>query len=125
LQRDANVYRPVKGRIADHAKSLSNALLFAGVKGKDVVNNWHIGVSAAQRSLLTIAENGQGVTSASVDIDRTVGVAGIAAPWFAIAYAHASMRRGNGAQMITAGREDDATTMVLKAPAEKGRRHIV
>jgi hypothetical protein len=121
LQKEAYLHRPVKGSIADHAKSLSNVLRFAGVRGQDVVNNWHTGVSRADRGLFAIAEATHGVMSPPVDIARSVGVSGIAAPLFAIAYARASLQRANGPQMITIGGENEATAMVLRCSSQKAR----
>jgi hypothetical protein len=121
LQKEGDLHRPVKSSIANHAKSVSDAILFAGVKGQEIGARWYTGVSAAQRGLLTIAQAGQDVVSPAVDmdIDKTIGVTGIAAPWFAIACANASLQRGAGASIITVGREDELHTMVVKPPRKK------
>lgn len=120
LQREAELFRPVKGTFTAHAKSLALALTFAGVEGQDIKENRSVGISAGQRGWLTMAENSQDVSATAIDLDAAVGVAGIAAPWFAIASAHASLLRGGGPQMITTGREDDVCTMVMTPVQKRG-----
>ena len=119
LPREADLYRPVMGNPATHAKSIAQAFTFAGVEAKDIEKNWHVGVPGGQRGSLVIAENRQGVTVPEIDIDMTVGVAGFTAPWFAMASAYASLRRGEGTQMITAAGKDALYTMVLKPVAKQ------
>ena len=118
LQKVATVHRPVTSSIETHTDAIKLAMRVAAVSGKRISNIWQTGILPAQRGSLSILTQKAEVLAPAIDLDRAVGSTGIAAPWFAVACAQASLCQNGGAQMVTAGGGDKVSTLVLK-PARK------
>jgi hypothetical protein len=118
LKKQSDLHRPVTSEIETHGDSIKLAMRMAGTTGKRLAKIWQTGISSGQSESLSIMRRETEMATPVIDIDRTVGKAGIAASWFAVACAHASLRQHGGAQMVTAGNGNKLSTLVLK-PSRK------
>jgi len=120
LKKQADLHRPVTSAIETHADSVKLAMRVAGTTGKRLAKIWQTGIPLGQSGSLSVMRQETEMLTPVIDIDRTVGEAGIAAPWFAVACAHASLRQHGGAQMVTAGNGNKVSTLVLKPTRKRG-----
>lgn len=123
LKKQADLHRPVTSTVEKHVDAVRLAMRIARTTGKRIAKVWQIGIPLKQIVSLSVMNREAEVVAPVIDIDRTVGAAGVAAPWFAVACAHALLQKHGGTQMVTAGSGDKVSTLILK-PTQKNTRGV-
>jgi len=117
LVRIANLHRPVRAPLDPSTQApsyaLSHALKWANVAATDILVGWQTGVDATQYGQWRKLAVRLGLTAHPANLDQSVGYAGVAAPWLAIACAAASLSRQEPAQLILAGQDESLDCAVL------------
>jgi len=103
LPRVANLHRPVRGSVDQSNTALANALKWGGVGASEIAGGWQTGLDAKQAGALREAAVRLGLNTPATDLDQTVGHAGMAACWLAIACAAASLSPAVRSQVVLAG----------------------
>jgi hypothetical protein len=112
--RSANLHRPVRGSFDQSSHALLHAMKWAKVAAADIPGGWQTGVDAAQYGQWRKPAVQLGFTAHPTNLDQSVGYAGVAAPWLAIAGAAASLSETVQAQLILAGQAESLDCAVLR-----------
>ncbi len=118
VTRTARLYRPVRAAFAKSNDALSNALKWAGVVAAEIPSGWQTGLDATQAGALREPAVRLGLTARPSDLDQSVGYAGVAAPWLAVACAAESLTGDVRNQIILARHAESVDCAVLSAPRE-------
>ncbi|WJF92076.1 hypothetical protein QS306_15050 [Paraburkholderia bonniea] len=112
------LHRPVRGSLAQPGEALAHALQWADVTARHIATGWQTGLKANKTISLyePSGKLGQGLDLTA--LDQTVGYAGIAAPWLAVACAAASRHADSAAQIILAGQHSHVDCAVVKHAPE-------
>lgn len=113
----AMVHRPVRAARSQPDNALAHALQWAKVDASDIPSGWQSQLKTDKADPWLEAANKQRLAARMFDLDQTVGHAGIAAPWLAMACAAASLAPGIATQLILAVRDEHLDSAVLKQPA--------
>ncbi len=120
--RMANLHRPVRGPFDQSNNALLHALMWADVAAADISGGWQTALNAAQAGQLREPAVGLGMKTRATDLDQTVGNAGVAAPWLAIACAARSLSSDTQSQIIFAGSRESVDCAVLKHVSQETPR---
>lgn len=106
-------HRPAKASIESFDEGAARALRWGSGGGKAITAVWNAGLgeplATAFRSTKLLMGN-----ASTVELSQTVGDAGIAAPWLALAFAAERARAGAGAQLIMDQQDGDLVAMVCR-----------
>ncbi len=107
------LHRPVRAEIAHANEALQPALKWADTEAADIDRAWQTGFDATQwgqayqqAAMLELTEN-------VIKMDQSIGWAGVAAPWLAIACAAKSISDDTPKQIVFAGSESAFDCAVL------------
>lgn len=114
IQRDASLHRPVRSLAMEPQEALSHALRWGGVKAGEVAGAWQSGLDATQAGALRQAAIQLGMPVHAVNLDQTVGHAGMAARWLAVSCALATLTRTAAAQVVMVGQGANIDCAVVK-----------
>ncbi|RZT36425.1 hypothetical protein [Cupriavidus agavae] len=112
IPRRASLHRPVRSRAEQAQESFSTALRWAPASSGKIAGVWHAGLDATPAGALRTAIVKAELDALPTDLDQTVGDAGVAAPWLALACAAATLAEA-GHQVIAVGREEQIDCAVL------------
>ena len=112
-----NLHRPVRAGIAQANDALHFALKWADAVAPDIKGGWQTGFDATQWGRVCSQDALLGLTKNVIKMDQSIGYAGIAAPWLAIACAAKSLSDDNSKQIVLAGSENTFDCAVLIHPA--------
>lgn len=115
VSRIANLHRPVRSPVAQPAEALSTALRWAGVSAAQIKAGWQTGLDAKQIGALREPAVKLGLTLQATDVDRTIGNAGIAAPWLALACAASSLTEDAPEQIVFVSQGGQFDCAVVKS----------
>jgi len=114
VPRIASLHRPVQGPLDQPEDALSHALRWAGVEPASITGGWQTGLNAEQAGALREPAKKLGLSAHGTDLDQTVGYAGAAAPWLALACAASWLSHDRTAQLLLVGHEKQVHGAVLK-----------
>lgn len=114
LRYNATVHRPVRSLPAAAKDNLSHALRWGGVAPADVSQAWQTGMNAAQTGVFRVAASQLDLPLLPADLDTTVGHAGSAAPWLAIALAANALVGKDQNQLVLAGSGENVDIAVVR-----------
>lgn len=117
LVSDANLHRPVRGRFEQASVALRPALKWAGLQAPDIGGIWETGLNAKQWGQVASESGLLGIPHDAIKMDQTIGFAGVAAPWLAVAVAAKSLSDTAPRQMAFAGSEHTFDCAVLAQSA--------
>jgi hypothetical protein len=109
----AHLHRPVQSTLDQAGDALSHALRWAGADATRITAGWQTGLDRAQTSALAEPVTRLGLAVHTTDLDQTVGHAGIAAPWLALACAASSLADAEE-QIILVGHDKHLHCSVMK-----------
>jgi hypothetical protein len=118
----AFIHRPMCGTVADLDHTLTYALRWGKSEPMSVGQLWLSGVKTHSLAALHAALSIAGVTARrsemppEMNMDRTVGNAGVAAPWLSLACAVASANQSGANQLLIEQRENEIIATIV-APA--------
>ncbi|MGO4811043.1 hypothetical protein AB4156_15880 [Cupriavidus sp. 2MCAB6] len=112
---EATLHRPVRGPFDQSDGALSHAVKWGDVTAADIPGGWQTGLDATQAGVLREAAMRLGLTVRPTDLDQTVGHAGAAAPWLAIACAAGSLSGDVQSQIVFAGQPDGVDSAVVRS----------
>jgi hypothetical protein len=119
MARQGDLHRPVRSPIDQADEALLRALQWGKVPPDRIVGAWQTGLDAAQAGALRLPARKLALNARVTDLDQTVGRAGWAAPWLAMACAAAISCDESAPQMIFVGQPSAVDCAVLK-PANVG-----
>lgn len=111
---EANLYRPVRVPFDQSKEILPHAMKWADIRAAEIPGGWQTGLGAEQAGVLREAAVRLGLTAGPTDLDQTVGHAGAAAPWLAIACAANSLSASVQSQIVFAGQSDGVDAAVVR-----------
>ncbi|SDD22038.1 hypothetical protein SAMN05216345_1073 [Cupriavidus sp. YR651] len=111
--RMASLHRPVRGRL-DQPDALSHAVKWGGLAANQIAGGWLTNIDSARAGALQESSRKLGLTVRPADLDQTVGFAGTAAPWLAVACAASSLSSDRAEQVVLVGENSHFDCAVLK-----------
>lgn len=114
VSRIANLHRPVRGPVALPTDTLSAALRWAGVPADQIRSGWRTGVDIQRAGALREPAIKLGLTVHAVDVDRTIGHAGISAPWIAFTCAASALTDDAPEQIVFVGQGEQFDCVVMR-----------
>ncbi|WP_433704955.1 hypothetical protein [Paraburkholderia sacchari] len=121
LLRMANLHRPVRGPFDLSNDAMMHALKWAGSTVDAISGGWRTGLDMVQAGVLRKSAAQAGLDIQPVDLDPSVGHAGIAAPWLALACAATSVSATAPRQIVFAGHTEGVDCTVLRNASEEDR----
>ncbi|WP_041680315.1 hypothetical protein [Cupriavidus necator] len=115
----ASLHRPVWGDVDAPEAMLANALKWADVTAEKIPSGWKSGLSVDQSSKLHEAARQLGLEATPTDIDQTIGYAGVASPWLALACAVDALSEQTPCQIIVTAEQRTMLTAVVRRDADK------
>lgn len=112
------VHRPVRGTLDNPTPMVANALKWGGVTPAAVPSGWQAGFNAEQSGRVREASLHLGLEAPITDIDQTVGNAGAAVPWLAMACAADSLSGQAATQIVLTSEEDSMVAAVLHGTSD-------
>jgi hypothetical protein len=97
--------------------ALRPALKWAGLQAPDIGGIWETGLNAKQWGQVASEGGLLGIPHDAIKMDQTIGFAGVAAPWLAVAVAAKSLSDTAPRQMAFAGSEHTFDCAVLAQSA--------
>jgi hypothetical protein len=122
LPRVAHLHRPVQSPLGQPNDALSHALRWAGIDGAHITASWQTGLDVTQAGALIEPSKKLGLTACTTDLDQTVGYAGTAAPWLALACAASSLSEEKQ-QMVLVGQDQHIQCTVMKHAGDAAATH--
>jgi hypothetical protein len=113
LVSEADLHRPVRGRFEQANEALRPALKWAGSEAPDIKGIWQAGFDATQWGHVVSEGCLLGLSNDAIKIDQSIGFAGVAAPWLAVAVAAKSLSDTAPRQIAFAGSEHTFDCAVL------------
>ncbi|MFT4439180.1 hypothetical protein ACMX25_38275 [Caballeronia sp. 15715] len=115
----ANLHRPASGGFLQAKEAICPALKWARVAAPEVKSVWETGFDDTQWGQVISAAGFLGLPNNAIKVDQSIGFAGVAAPWLAVAYAAKSLSDKEQRQMVFAGSEHafDCAVLVQTAAA--------
>ncbi|MCO5397762.1 hypothetical protein [Ralstonia soli] len=117
VARVANLHRPVRGTFGQPSTALSTGLRWGGAQADQIQGGWQAGIDVSQAGMLREPAIKLGLTAHATDLDQTVGQAGIAAPWLALACA--SLANDAPEQIVLTGQGEQFDCAVMKFAGTK------
>lgn len=117
--RMASLHRPVRGRLDQPGDALSHAVKWGGVAAKQIAGGWLTNIDSAQAGALQESSRKLGLAVRPADLDQTVGFAGTAAPWLAVACAASSLSSARAEQIVLVGENSHFDCTVLKCERQE------
>jgi len=118
LEACASLHRPMRGDTDAPKAMLANALKWANVKAEEISSGWITGLSVEQNGKLREAARQLGIKVAPTDVDQTVGYAGVASPWLALACAVDALSGQTSRQLIVTGERETMFAAVVRRDAK-------
>lgn len=118
----ATLHRPVQGPLEQPDDALSHALTWADVRPAGITGGWQTGLDATQAGALREPARKLGLSAPATDLNQTVGYAGVAAPWLALACAASWLSNDRTAQLILVGQKKHLDCAVLKPTSDEATR---
>jgi len=118
----AFLHRPERRAMDLSGDALSHAMKWADTSGPQIPSGWSSGLGGTMADHWKKAAQEHGIAAVLADIDQTVGDAGVAAPWLAIACAASSLTSKKPAQMVLVGRDAHIDCAVLKYAGMQAKR---
>ncbi|MBB1634268.1 hypothetical protein [Cupriavidus sp. UME77] len=118
---EASLHRPVRGPFDQSDGALSHAVKWGDIAAAEIPGGWQTGLDATQAGVLREAAVHLGLTARPTDLDQTVGHAGTAAPWLAIACAAGSLSGDVQSQIVFAGQPGGVDSAVVRSVAREKR----
>jgi len=118
----AKLHRPVRAPYARSNDALSHALKWANLAAADIPGGWQTGLDATQAGMLRGPAVQLGLTVHPTKLDQTVGDAGVAAPWLAIACAADSLSADIESQIAFAGQAGTLDCAVLRWISDEAKQ---
>ncbi|SAL17044.1 hypothetical protein AWB69_00902 [Caballeronia udeis] len=109
----ANLHRPVRGGFGQANEVLRPALKWAGAVAAEIKGIWETGFDATQWGQVVSESGLLGLRNNATKMDQSIGFAGAAAPWLAVACAAKSLSGNEPRQMVFAGSEHTFDCAVL------------
>lgn len=119
---EASLHRPVRGPFDQSDGALSHAVKWGDVTAAEIRGGWQTGLDATQAGVLREAAVHLGLTARPTDLDQTVGHAGTAAPWLAIACAAGSLSGDVQSQIVFAGQPGGVDAAVVRSVVREKRQ---
>ena len=114
VSRIANLHRPVRSQITQPDAALSTSLRWGNVQALQVKGGWQTGLDAQQAGAFRESAVKLGLTVHGTDLDQTIGHAGVAAPWLALACSAASLTHDVPEQVTLIGHGEHIDCAVMK-----------
>ena len=111
------LHRPERARHQEAGENLAHALQWARLEGKSLVQIWCTGLDQGQYGQWSAPASQLDVDAKDVLLDSSVGDTGIAAPWLALACAHAAAIDGR-ARLLLCAQEHTVDCAVLRGPPQ-------
>ncbi|WER48141.1 hypothetical protein CupriaWKF_25390 [Cupriavidus sp. WKF15] len=121
VEREASLHRPVRGPVDQSNGALLHALKWGDTKASDITKGWQTGFDAAMAGVLHRAAMQIGLETQPIDLDQTVGHAGVAASWLAVACAAGSLSGDAPSQIILVGGPDGVDAAVIRRQSHETR----
>lgn len=115
----ARLHRPVRGDVDAPKAMLANALKWADVTAEKIPSGWKTGLSVDQSSKLHQTARQLGVEATPTDIDQTIGYAGVASPWLALACAVDALSEQASSQIIVTAEQRTMLSAVVRRDDDK------
>lgn len=115
----ARLHRPVRGDVDAPKAMLANALKWADVTAEKIPSGWKTGLSVDQSSKLHQTARQLGVEATPTDIDQTIGYAGVASPWLALACAVDALSEQTSSQIIVTAEQRTMLSAVVRRDDDK------
>ncbi|KQR78933.1 hypothetical protein ASG35_11285 [Burkholderia sp. Leaf177] len=113
MKSEANLHRPVRGGFEQAHEALLTALKWGKSAARDIAGVWETGFAATQWGPVVSEGSLLGLPNNVIKIDQSIGFAGVAAPWLALACAAKSLSDTAPRQMVFAGSEHTFDCAVL------------
>ncbi|GLQ48553.1 hypothetical protein ACFFJT_16195 [Dyella flava] len=113
LPHIAHLHRPVQSLLDQPGDALSHALQWAGIEGAHIATGWQTGLDVAQAGALIEPSKKIDLAARITDLNQTVGHAGAAAPWLALACAASSLSEEKQ-QIVLVGQNKHIHCAVMK-----------
>lgn len=114
MRRVADLHRPVRAAIKQPDDALAHALQWGHVSAQSISQGWLTCLDATQASALRTPAHALGLDPHLTDLDQTVGNAGAAAPWLALACAASTLTAEVAEQIVLVGQGDHVDGAVVK-----------
>lgn len=115
LIRMANLHRPVRASMASlMGDAMMPALKWADIAAEEIAEVWQTGLSADQSGKFREQSLRLGLEKKATDLDQTVGNAGVAAPWLALACAAGTLSVDCVNEIVLAARGEEMDCVVLR-----------
>jgi hypothetical protein len=111
---EANLHRPVRGAFDQLDDTICRALRWGDIEAAQVSGVWRTGLSSGQAGVLHQAALHLNLSAQPTDLDQTVGHAGTAAPWLAIACGANSLSAATANQIVFCGQADGLDSAVIR-----------
>lgn len=119
LTARANLHRPVRWDADKPEAMLANALKWADVTAEKIPSGWKTGLGVDQSSKLHEAARQLGMEAVPTDIDQTIGYAGVASPWLALACAVDALSDQTPCQVIVTARQKKMLAAVIRRDTDR------
>jgi len=116
------LHRPKRGAIEQSTDALSRAMKWANTTGSQISSGWSSGLGNTKADHWKKAVHDHGLAAVLADLDQTVGDAGVAAPWLAVACAASSLAPDATTQMVLVGGDAYVDCAVLKRAGTQAKR---
>ncbi len=116
INHQAKLHRPVRSTLENAHDALMPALKWANASGDEIADSWQTGFNDTTKGHLIKPLNAFGVTRKPIDLDGSVGYAGVAAPWLAVACASAALSAERPLQLVLSGTPENVDCAVLRRP---------
>ncbi|UIF87521.1 hypothetical protein [Cupriavidus sp. UYPR2.512] len=111
---DGNLHRPVQGPLDQLDDAICRALQWGELEASQVIGGWQTGLGSAQTGILRATALNLKLSVKPTDLDQTVGHAGIAAPWLAVACGAKSLSAAAPNQILFCGQMDSVNAAIVR-----------
>ena len=114
IARQCNLHRPVQATTDQPNEAVTHALQWANTTADHITTAWQTGLDAARAGALREPTRKLALNPRVTDLDQTVGHAGLAAPWLALACAASTPCGKSVEQIIFVGQKGNVHCVVLR-----------
>lgn len=114
ISRQRDLHRPVRGAADPSTHALKHAMQWANAIATRITTAWQTGLDAMHAGALREPAKKLALDLRVTDLDQTVGHAGVAAPWLALACAASAPCGDSTAQFVFVGEKSIVDCAVLK-----------
>ncbi|WP_432260039.1 hypothetical protein [Cupriavidus sp. TMH.W2] len=111
---EGNLHRPVQGAPDQLDGAICRALQWGGIAASQIGGGWQTGLGSAQTGVLRATALKLELSVKPTDLDQTVGHAGIAAPWLAVACGAKSLSATAPNQILFCGRLESVDAAIVR-----------